>query len=48
MFYLTQNLVGWYKVRRNTSGRVSLRERAVIKNLIKKYNMNDGENSSLV
>eukprot|EP00794_Sanderia_malayensis_P005628 gene5628-6324_t len=36
------SILGWYKIRRSTSNRISLRERAVIRNLIKTYKMNDG------
>ncbi|XP_065071879.1 BRISC complex subunit Abraxas 2-like [Rhopilema esculentum] len=35
-------LLGWYKVRRNSSSRISMREKAVIKGLIEELDMIDG------
>jgi len=34
--------LGWYKIRRNTQSRISMREKAVIKNFIEKFDLTTG------
>ena len=42
VFFVLQTILGWYKIRRNSSCRISMRERTVIRNLLNRLSLDKG------